>query len=251
MNEELQRLREDRTRIKHWKRWGPYLAERQWATVREDYSEDGNPWNYLPHEFARSRAYRWGEDGLLGITDRECRLCFALALWNGRDPLISGSRFRIAAPNRPRSPFSPPLVPQYLVWGGPDEGFSLKPRIWRNKDGTKVAPVYRMTIAGGDSRVVYLRLVSVSEWDNKPNADPKLFERRKSETDEFYEPRIGGFGEARGNVARQAAAGLLWSKQFYSYIVKDWLTGDRDQPKPPTERCSGRNNDWCMFIAAT
>ena len=69
-----------------WKRWGPYLAERQWGTVREDYSANGDCWNSFPHDQARSRAYRWGEDGLLGICDDECRLCFALALWNGKDP---------------------------------------------------------------------------------------------------------------------------------------------------------------------
>ncbi|MGI2904942.1 MGH1-like glycoside hydrolase domain-containing protein [Tolypothrix sp. VBCCA 56010] len=82
------RLGEDARREKNWKRWGPYLAERQWGTVREDYSEDGSNWDYFPHEQARSRAYRWGEDGLLGICDREGRLCFALALWNGCDPIL-------------------------------------------------------------------------------------------------------------------------------------------------------------------
>ncbi|NEU71906.1 glucosidase [Hassallia byssoidea VB512170] len=82
------RLGEDAQRDKNWKRWGPYLAERQWGTVREDYSEDGSNWDYFPHEQARSRAYRWGEDGLLGICDREGRLCFALALWNGCDPIL-------------------------------------------------------------------------------------------------------------------------------------------------------------------
>src|SRR5450432_3780363 len=85
---ESRRLAEDAQRGKNWKRWGPYLSERQWATVREDYSSDGNCWDYFPHDHARSRAYRWGEDGLLGITDRECRLCFAVALWNGRDPIL-------------------------------------------------------------------------------------------------------------------------------------------------------------------
>ncbi|MCE0498770.1 MAG: hypothetical protein LV481_12570 [Methylacidiphilales bacterium] len=82
------RLDEDRRRVKNWKRWGPYLSERQWGTVREDYSADGNCWNYFPHDHARSRAYRWGEDGLLGFTDRECRLCFAPAFWNGLDPIL-------------------------------------------------------------------------------------------------------------------------------------------------------------------
>jgi hypothetical protein len=77
---EGRRLAEDHARTKNWKRWGPYLAERQWATVREDYSANSDSWGYSPHDHARSRAYRWGEDGLLGYTDRECRLCFGLAL---------------------------------------------------------------------------------------------------------------------------------------------------------------------------
>ena len=82
------RLSEDDRRVKDWKRWGPYLAERQWGTVREDYSASGDCWNYLPHDHARSRAYRWGEDGLLGFTDRQCRLCFAPTFWNGNDPIL-------------------------------------------------------------------------------------------------------------------------------------------------------------------
>src|SRR6185437_11820712 len=90
---EGQRLQEDSTRQKNWKRWGPYLSERQWGTVREDYSATGECWDYFPHDHARSRAYRWGEDGLLGITDRECRLCFAVALWNGRDPILKERLF--------------------------------------------------------------------------------------------------------------------------------------------------------------
>ena len=95
---ESQRLDEDRKRLRNWKRWGPYLSERQWATVREDYSENGTCWDYFPHDHARSRAYRWGEDGLLGFTDRECRLCFALALWNGRDPILKERLFGLTGP---------------------------------------------------------------------------------------------------------------------------------------------------------
>src|SRR6476659_2914871 len=76
-----------------WKRWGPYLSERQWGTVREDYSEGGDAWNYFTHDHARSRAYRWGEDGLAGLSDEEQRLCFALALWNGRDPILKERLF--------------------------------------------------------------------------------------------------------------------------------------------------------------
>jgi len=98
LDAESQRLMEDANRTKNWKRWGPYLAERQWGTVREDYSEYGNCWEYFPHDHARSRAYRWGEDGLLGFTDREARLCFALALWNGRDPILKERIFGLTNP---------------------------------------------------------------------------------------------------------------------------------------------------------
>src|SRR5438093_11590622 len=97
-NPEQLRLQEDERRERNWKRWGPYLSERQWGTVREDYSADGDVWNYFPHDQARSRAYRWGEDGLLGITDRECRLCFALALWNGQDPILKERLFGLGGP---------------------------------------------------------------------------------------------------------------------------------------------------------
>jgi hypothetical protein len=88
LDPESQRLLEDAQRTKNWKRWGPYLSDRQWGTVREDYSGSGDAWDYLPHDAARSRAYRWGEDGLLGITERECRLCLAVALWNEHDPIL-------------------------------------------------------------------------------------------------------------------------------------------------------------------
>ncbi|WP_445637507.1 mannosyl-oligosaccharide glucosidase [Nostoc sp. DSM 114161] len=93
LDAESQRLAEDARRDENWKRWGPYLAERQWATVREDYSPDGSTWDYFPHDHARSRAYRWGEDGLLGICDRQGRLCFALALWNERDRILKERLF--------------------------------------------------------------------------------------------------------------------------------------------------------------
>ena len=97
-NAEVRRLEEDARREKNWKRWGPYLAERQWGTVREDYSERGDCWEYFPHEQARSRAYRWGEDGLLGICDRECRLAFGLALWNGADSILKERLFGLTGP---------------------------------------------------------------------------------------------------------------------------------------------------------
>jgi hypothetical protein len=93
MNAEQQRLEDARAKGVAWSKWGPYLSERQWGTVREDYSESGDAWNSFPHDHARSRAYRWGEDGLGGISDDQQRLCFALALWNGQDPIIKERLF--------------------------------------------------------------------------------------------------------------------------------------------------------------
>jgi hypothetical protein len=93
MNAEKQRLADDHAGRARWKRFGPYLSERQWGTVREDYSAGGTAWDYLPHDHARSRAYRWGEDGLAGVSDDQSRLCWSLALWNGRDPILKERMF--------------------------------------------------------------------------------------------------------------------------------------------------------------
>ena len=91
MTAEQQRLDDDAQA--HWKRWGPYLSERAWGTVREDYSARGTPWEYFPHDHARSRVYRWNEDGLAGISDRRQTVCVALALWNGQDPILKERLF--------------------------------------------------------------------------------------------------------------------------------------------------------------
>lgn len=88
MNAEEKRLQEATERTKHWKRWGPYLSERAWGTVREDYSQFGSAWDYLPHDTARSKAYRWNEDGIAGISDRHQQICFAVALWNEKDAIL-------------------------------------------------------------------------------------------------------------------------------------------------------------------
>src|SRR5438270_9020024 len=93
MTQEESRLQEARKGTSNWKKWGPYVSERQWGTVREDYSEEGDAWNYFSHDQARSRAYRWGEDGLAGISDDQQRLCFALALWNEKDPILKERLF--------------------------------------------------------------------------------------------------------------------------------------------------------------
>nr|XP_026691490.1 uncharacterized protein YMR196W-like isoform X2 [Ciona intestinalis] len=405
------RLLEDKERKKNWKRWGPYLSERQWGTVREDYSPDGNCWEYLSHEESRSRAYRWGEDGLLGICDRQCRLCFSVALWNGKDPILKERLFGLTGPegnhgedvkenyyyldsspthsymkmlykypqseypyadlvhtNRNRglhvaeyeledtgafndSKYWDVMVeyakndPQDIlckvtvsnrgpetaeihvlptlwyrntwIWGCTHEGCTVKPSItkvnekkvtckhqtldkmeWSFEDvpnqpepkllftenetntkmlfnidhytkytkdafhryivkgetdavaasnkGTKVAAHYKLTVPAGESVVLHSRLVESATATNplqgKTNDD--VIKKRILETDDYYKSK---FPQVKGecmNILRQACAGLLWSKQFYHYIVNDWLKGDADQVPPPESRLQGRNKDW-------
>ena len=406
MTAEEIRLAEDRARTRNWKRWGPYLSERQWATVREDYSPYGNCWDYFPHDHARSRAYRWGEDGLLGFTDRECRLCFGLALWNGRDPILkerlfgltgpegnhgedvkenyyyldatptysyakalykypqgefpyqqlvqenrhrglngleyeledtrifSGNRYfdifaeyakaapedlliRISVANRGPEATMIHVLPTLWFrntwsWGSPEEQ-SEKPSLrsenghllrvehgslgkylfaWENEaevlftenetnarrlwgapnpapfvkdafhefvvngrfeaispeqNGTKCAPHFVFTLQPGELRQLRLRLFSEDEVPKRlfGKAFEVIFAERQREADEFYARVVrANLTEEPQNVARQGYAGLLWSKQFYHYIVNDWRKGDPAQPPPPAERLGGRNREW-------
>ena len=94
---EHRRLEEARDRVQHWKRWGPYLSERAWGTVREDYSSGGDAWEYVSHDHARSKAYRWNEDGIAGISDRHQTICFSVALWNGHDPILKERLFGLTS----------------------------------------------------------------------------------------------------------------------------------------------------------
>src|ERR1700721_244560 len=93
LSAEGERLQASRQRAVHWKRWGPFLSERQWGTVREDYSANGDAWNYFPHDHSRSRTYRWGEDGIAGFCDRHQHICFAVAMWNEKDPILKERLF--------------------------------------------------------------------------------------------------------------------------------------------------------------
>lgn len=405
------RLAEDSKQGKNWKRWGPYLSERQWGTVREDYSPDGESWDYFTHEHARSRAYRWGEDGLLGITDRECRLCFALAFWNGKDYILKERLFgltnkegnhgedvkecyyyldsspthsymkalykypqsefpyaRLLDENKKRGKDQPefeiedtgifndnryfdifveyaknspndilikctlanrgsdPAILHFLptlwfrntwIWGCKHEGCTLKPKIVLLNDytlqtehetlerfrfeieslltgspkflftenetnsiklfdvdnytafvkdafheyvihrktgtvnpkniGTKVAAFYNLEVPGGKEIVLRFRLYSEKEIPQETfgQSFEQIFTDRILETEEFYAYRItGSLTPEEKNIVRQSTAGLLWSKQFYHYIIKDWLEGDPNQPVPPENRKNGRNADW-------
>lgn len=414
---EVRRLREDAARKANWKRWGPYVAERQWATIREDYSPDGTCWEYFPHDHARSRAYRWGEDGLLGITDRQCRLCFAIALWNGRDPILKerlfgltgpegnhgedvkeeyfyldstpthsymkvlykypqmafpytrlveenrrrglgdrefeladigtfvGNRYfdvfteyakagpddvliRITVHNRGPDRATLHLLPTVWFrntwsWGCRHEGCSLKPHIaLSEKDllgmthetlgdfvvragagpdgtrpailftenesnyerlfgasnpsayvkdafdayvvhgrtsavnprqyGTKAAAHYVLTLAPGESQSVRLRLAAGRKARANVMGDSftRLFDQRIRESEQFYDSVLPEdlTPEARV-VARQAYAGLLWSKQFYHLVVEDWLEGDPEMPRPPAGRHHGHNAEWAHLYS--
>ena len=412
MATEAARLEQDARRERNWKRWGPYLAERQWGTVREDYSADGNVWEYFPHDHARSRTYRWGEDGLLGITDRQCRLCFGLALWNGRDPILKERLFGLTGPegnhgedvkecyyyldstpthsylkalykypqaafpyddlvaeNRRRgkdepeyeltdtgvfdgdryfdivaeyakagpddiliritaSNRGPEPAPLHLLatlwfrntwsWGRTGEGYHARPAIERGstgqeliarhgalgdyrlraepfagaepallftenetnvqrlygganptpyvKDafhdyviagrldavnpggsGTKAAAYYRVDVPPGGSVTIRLRLSEVNQAAAEPfgTAFDRTMEARIREGDEFYAGRTpAGATPAERAVLRQGYAGLLWSKQFYHYAVRDWVAGDPAQAPAPPGREQGRNGEW-------
>ncbi len=439
MNAEQQRLAENNSPEEPWHFWGPYLAERAWGTVREDYSANGDAWDYFPHDNARSRAYRWNEDGIGGICDRKGRLCFAFAFWNERDPFLKERFFGVSGPQgnhgedvkelywyidntpshsfmrmayrypRTRFPYEE-LVAQggarskmegeFELWDtgaldgkffdieieyakatpndiliraiatncGPEPAIlHLLPTIWfRNtwswgqdnrkpnlrensktaskidiveatdnafgryalycenadevlftenetnaerlwalpnptpfvKDsindcvvhgkidivnpqrvGTKAAAHYKFMIAPNEARTIRLRLTKIDspgstggppdlrsgsprsspsenpvrEARSLPREEPrdafsdfdKIFLQRAAEADEFYGALApSSLGEEHQAIQRQALSGLLWNKQFYHYIVEQWLDGDPGQPPPPHERQLGRNSDW-------
>jgi hypothetical protein len=405
MTQEEKRLQEAIAHQAHWRRWGPYLSDRAWGTVREDYSANGEAWDYFTHDQARCRAYRWGEDGIFGISDNHQRLCLAIALWNGEDPILKERFFgltgsegnhgedvkeyyfyldntpthsymkalykyphqafpyaRLVEENKRRNRREPEfelldtgvfddnryfdvfveyakntaedilIRIEVINRGTETKTLHLLPTLWfRNtwswngeadkpvlqaidtsddfqaiavshptlgnlwlycqgetellftenetnyerlfgspnifahvKDGindyivegkkeavnpdrigTKAAAYYLLNLGAGEAKTIQLRLC------DSPLAEPfakefnVIFANRISEAEEFYE-RITPFplDKDLANVQRQAFAGMLWSKQFYHYIVEDWLKGDRHTPTPPPERKKGRNREW-------
>ncbi|MGH7885335.1 MAG: MGH1-like glycoside hydrolase domain-containing protein, partial [Thermodesulfobacteriota bacterium] len=405
MTKEEKRLQEDREKKAHWRRWGPYLSERQWGTVREDYSPYGNAWEYFSHDQSRSRAYRWGEDGIAGISDNHQRLCFALALWNGSDPILKERIFgltgnegnhgedvkeyyfyldstpthsymkylykypqgaypysKMVEENRKRgkrdfeyelmdtglfnenryfdvfieyakaSPDDILIQIKVVNHGNENAAIHLAPTLWfRNtwswgkdkvkpllisedinksvgtvkayhdeigkrwfysenplellftenetntkrlfgeqngshfaKDGinnyvvngmkdavnpensgTKVSAYYRLDIAPSESKTIRLRLSDDKLSEPFGEVFNSIFNARRTEADEFYN-RITPFPLSLDmrNVQRQAFSGMLWSKQFYYYVVDEWLKGDSGFPPPPAHRNNGRNSTW-------
>jgi hypothetical protein len=421
MNPEQARIEQNNSRERRWHLWGPYLSDRQWGTVREDYSANGDAWDYLTHEQARSRAYRWGEDGLAGICDYKQRLCFAWAFWNGQDPILKERLFGLSGPqgnhgedvkelywyldNTPshsymrmlyrypqiRFPYEELVIrnggrsriePEFELWqtnalaeqryfdieiayakrspediliratatnrglqpailhflptiwfrntwswgrdprkpilreGAPamveashdglgryelhcenadallfTENESNLERLWGlpnrspfvkdsindavtqnkrdlvnpSKVGTKAAAHYHILIAPTESVSIRLRLRKVdhhpSPGDSVVPLSPgervgvratrlfddfdEIFGRRQNEADEFYDSiaPVNLTSEDKA-IQRQALAGLLWTKQFYYYIVEEWLKGDPASPPPPASRWDGRNARW-------
>jgi glycogen debranching enzyme len=399
---EHKRLAAETNREGNWKRWGPYLSERQWGTVREDYSADGNAWRYFPFDHSHLRAYRWGEDGLMGICDRQARLCFALALWNGRDPILKERLFGLANGEGPHGedvkeaywyldalptssylralykypqcefPYAKlrsenatrsPKEREFELWdtgafdeeryfdvfteyakAGPEDilirvavvnrgpeaaRIDVLPTLWfRNtwswkedaerpfvralgpgtieashtslgdfrlilekeapllftenetniaalygaanpqpfvkdafhravvhgqKDavnpemtGTKCAVHYALEVPAGGEVVLRFRLggtldMATSSFEDFENT---LADRRKDARLYLATKAAAGLDPEKRNVLRQAYASLLWSKQFYHYDVKTWLTGDPAQPPPPPGHARKRNADW-------
>jgi hypothetical protein len=412
MDAEKHRLMAAQRRERHWRRWGPYLAERSWGTVREDYSADGAAWDYFPFEHSHLRAYRWGEDGIGGICDNHQRLCFAVALWNTRDAILKERLFgvtglqgnhgedvkecyyyldstpthsymkclykypqaefpyaRLLDENRRRAradpefelidtgvfdqdryfdifveyakadendiliritainrgPESAPLhllptvwfrnrwswkpgVPkpsmtrsgdntidideadlglyQFIVdrpvpllftenesntktlwnWDGghPDSQPYSQPfskdafhqRVIHGREdavnaaqrGTKACAWYQLELAPGQSEIIRLRLARRTDPSRLVHYVTEdfdgLFDERRAEADEFYSFAPATLSEDGKRVQRQALAGLLWSRQFYHFVVEDWLNGDPLQPPPPPSRLNGRDAAW-------
>jgi hypothetical protein len=384
-----------------WHTWGPYLSDRQWGTVREDYSADGNAWDYFPHDQARSRAYRWGEDGIGGICDEAQRLCFALAFWNGEDPILKERFFgltgtegnhgedvkeyyfyldntpthsymkmlykyphrafpydQLVAGNKDRNRREPELelldtevfsdnkyFDIFLEYAKADQEdilikitvinqstesktLHILPTLWfRNEwawnanlskprlkaqngrieaehstlskyylyyenatallftenetntdrlfniknaspyvkdgindylveqkrtavnpaqEGTKASIHYQVELQGQEEITICLRLSSHDHISLPFNEDfNTIFNKRQQEADEFYARVIPASSCADlKNIQRQAFASLLWGKQYYYYVVEEWLNGDNGTPNPPKSRKKGRNREW-------
>ena len=411
MTKEEIRLLESDSRKVHWKRWGPYVSERAWGTVREDYSVGGNAWEYLPHDQARSRAYRWNEDGLAAICDRRQHICFGLALWNEHDPILKERLFgltgnegnhgedvkeyffyldstpthsymkflykyphapfpyaqlvdenrrrgkeqpefelldtgvfeqdryfdvlveyakadaddilvKISVTNHGPYPAALRLLPTVWFrntwsWGSQDPKPSLhlarngqnpiielnhtaagnrwlycegspemlftenetnarrlfgvdnktpfvkdgindyvvsgaKGAVNAEHSGTKASAHYRLNIPSGQTATIRLRLSNASPSAASAfDGFDQIFQTRLAEADEFYSTVIPpDLSDDARSVMRQGFAGMLWCKQFYHYVVKEWLEGDPGNPPPPPERLHGRNHEWMHLYNA-
>jgi len=216
MTAEEKRLEANRKREAHWQRWGPYLAERQWGTVREDYSADGDSWNYFPHDHARSRAYRWGEDGIAGFCDRHQHICFALALWNEKDPILKERLFGLTNPQGNHGEdvkecyyyLDATPTSSYLkyLYKYPQSAFPYDKLVSENARRTRHEPEYELVDTGVfaenryfDVFVEYAKaavediLIRITAWNRGPEAArlhllPTLWFRNRWAWGENYDP---------------------------------------------------------------
>ncbi len=216
MTSEEERLRANAERSVNWKRWGPYLSERQWGTVREDYSANGDAWNYFPHDHARSRAYRWGEDGIGGICDRHQHICFALALWNQKDPILKERLFGLTNPQGNHGEdvkeyyFYLDATPtsSYLkyLYKYPQAAFPYEELLRENAKRTRLEPEYELIDTGVfrenryfDVFVEYAKateediLIRITAWNRGPEPArlqilPTLWFRNRWSWGEGYDP---------------------------------------------------------------
>jgi hypothetical protein len=216
MTDEEERLRENAERRVNWRRWGPYLAERQWGTVREDYSPNGDAWNYFPHDHARSRAYRWGEDGIGGICDRHQHICFALAFWNQKDPILKERLFGLTNPQGNHGEdvkeyyFYLDATPtsSYLkfLYKYPHAAFPYEQLLRENAKRTRLQPEYELIDTGifrenryFDVFVEYTKasaedvLIRITAWNRGPEPArlhilPTLWFRNRWSWGENYDP---------------------------------------------------------------
>jgi hypothetical protein len=261
-----------------WYLWGPYLSERQWGTVREDYSADGEAWNYLPHDHARSQAYRWGEDGLAGFCDIEQRLCLGLALWNGRDPILKERIFGLTGAEANHGEDAKEYwwyldaLPSH-AWNRwryhyPQAAFPYDNLRAENGRRGKLDPEYEFLDTGvfdGDrywiTEVCYAKaeptdlLMAITVTNAGPDTDtlhvlPTAWFRNTWSWDlGAAKPVMAATGAAAARVEHPYFGALLWSKQLYYYDVSRWLDGDPAQPPPPAARRFGRNSRWRNFNA--
>ena len=221
---EERRLQEARAGVP-WRAWGPYLSERQWGTVREDYSDNGDAWSYFSHDQARSRAYRWGEDGIAGISDDKQRLCLALALWNERDPILKERLFGLtnAEGNHGED------VKEYYFY----------------VDNVPTHSYQRYLYKYPQAAFPYNDLVTVNRSRSRHEFEYELIARRRAEADEFYDaitpPAVSDDAKS---VMRQALAGMLWSKQCYYFDVDRWLRERNVHPLRAPTRRGTRNESW-------
>src|SRR5712692_2701316 len=246
------RLEEARQRQKYWKRWGPYLSERQWGTVRDDYSPGGTAWEYFSHDHARSRAYRWGEDGLLGICDREGRLCFALALWNEADPILKERLFGLTGPEGNHGEdvkeayFYVDSTPTHsymrALYKYPQQAFPYANLVAENRKRGRDQPEYELVDTGifGEDRyfdvqVEYAKagptdfIIRISATNRGPDPAPlrvlPTLWFRNTWSWERDDPDPGGLRAAERPVLRQVAPGLAHAE--HRVLGEYWLECDR------------------------